>query len=83
MEHSVDLFQKDTEPLNMIIYTILAEMPGVARGIKKKVLNLTYVTPGIPVGFLKKFQPIRSSRFPCNHIFLVITFTWLFKETKK
>ena len=49
------------------IYTVLAQVPGVARQIleKLKKLNLdffTYVTPRVPMGSLKKFQPIWFSR---------------------
>ena len=44
----------------------LAEMPSVARGIKKKIKekekNVAYVTYRAPMGYLKKFQPIQSSR---------------------
>ena len=38
---------------------VLAEVPGVVREIKnliKKEFFLAYVTPGIPMGFLKKMS---------------------------
>ena len=48
------------------LYYKLAEVPGVARKIKKyrkksknNYLFLAYITPGIPLGFLKK----KSSQF--------------------
>ena len=41
---------------SFLVITV-AEVPGVARGIKTN-----FFTPGIPVGSLKKFQLIWSSR---------------------
>ena len=46
---------------NIYIFPFL--VPGVVRGIlKKELIFLAFVNPGIPLGFLKKYQPIRTSR---------------------
>ena len=34
--------------------------------LKKENFFLPYVTPGLPMGSLKKFQPIWYSRFACH-----------------
>ena len=49
----------------MLIYNILAEWPGVARGQKKIEIFIFFLaldTPRLAMSVHKKFQPNRSSR---------------------
>ena len=54
---------------------MLAEGPGVARGIflNRKKKCLAFFTPGAPMIFLKKCQPIRPAVRPAIYIYETLT----------